>query len=130
MQKRLQQWNLPLFMTTSTLLVAALLWLMEPLFFLFLLAYLTFHGACFAIGRMQNIIWLRFVPTGLAVAGLSMYLLDGLFSAIVGSTLTVMFALLAIALAIFVLFSASLSLVLERFAVPSQTKHKPVSERD
>ncbi len=71
-----------------------------------------------------------FFPTGVAVGGLSAYLLDGLFAALRGSTMTLMFTLLAIALVMFVLFSASLSVVLDRLTVSVKAKNHLISKRD
>jgi len=114
MEKIKNNMDIGLLLVTGGLLLGWIFLQNDFLFVGLFLAYLVFHAACFALGRVLNLFWLRFAPGGLIVAGMLPYLLWGAIGAIRGHYLTVIYAIFAFLFVLGAAFSLSLSWVLEK----------------
>lgn len=118
------------FIITGALLVISLGLLGDPTIIAIFLIYLVFHAACFVAGWKFNGVWLRFIPSGLIVAGMLTYLLHGAINVLRGHVLTALFAVFLLGMVFALVFSITLSRLLERVVSKKSRSDHLLNDRD
>ncbi len=104
---------------SSLLLLSTFVWIRESVFVVLFASYLFIHGMFFMLGWKIDRSLLRFMPSIIMLAGLVFYLLQSILMVINGGVLTVLTFIFLIPIITGIIFSASLSLVLERLIAPN-----------